>query len=118
MNHGSLQNVIAANTKPKAPVVGMGATRIGWTDRHACTVIEVRSAKRIVVQRDTATRVLKPGSQVMSDQQTYTFALDPSGSTYVVTLRKNGAWVSEGESMKNGTRFMIGYRSEYYDFSF
>lgn len=96
------------------PEIGMGATQLCWSDRNACTITEIgRSGKRIGVVRDIATRTDKEG---MSDCQSYEFA-PGSGSPEYYTLRRNGAWVREGDSM-NGARIAIGKRSEYHDYSF
>ena len=92
MRHGSLQNLLAGSTTEPI-TVGMGATRIGWTDRHPYTVIEVRSPKCLVLREDKATRTDNLG---MSDCQSYEFNPDPDGRTVVVTLRKNGKWGGKG----------------------
>lgn len=106
------------NTTPPAvePQVGQGATVLYWSDRHAGTIIEVsKNKKRVVVQRDKAKRVDANG---MSDAQTYEFTPDPEGQTWVFSLRKNGRWAQVGETMSGGLRLGIGYRSEYYDYTF
>jgi hypothetical protein len=77
--HGSLQNLMAARSaaaQTVTPEVGMGATEIMYSDRHAFTVVEVLGPKRIVVQRDRATRTDGLG---MSDAQSYNFEADPNG---------------------------------------
>jgi hypothetical protein len=103
-------------TKGHAPEIGMGATILGWTDRSACTIIEVsKSGKLIRVQKDIATRTDGLG---MTDAQQYTYEADPNGYTRTFTLRKNGAWVGKGETMKGGTKCLVGARMEYYDYSF
>lgn len=115
MNTNSLVNATMGNSAA-APVVGMGATELGWTDRHAYTVTSVsKNGKVVQVQQDTATRTDKNG---MSESQSYDFTPNPEGSKRTVTLRKNGCWVAKGGSMKGGTRFAIGHRSEYHDYSF
>lgn len=111
---GSLINHLVSGMASPVPTVGMGATILHWTDRRAATVTEVsRSGKRIGVVRDIATRTDKNG---MSDSQEYSYA-PGSESPEFFTLRKNGAWVREGDSM-NGTRIAIGRREHYFDFSF
>jgi hypothetical protein len=99
------------------PEVGMGATEVIWTDRHASTVIFVSSnGKTVRVQQDKATRVDGRG---MSDSQTYEFERDPYGRITVYTLRKNGVWKRQGSPMnERGGYAYFGHRSEYYDFSF
>lgn len=110
----SLVNNIMGNAKNPAPAIGMGATILGYTDRYPVTVIAV-AGKRITVQRDACKRTDSNG---MSDAQSYEFAPDPSGVTEDFSLRRNGAWVSVGDSIHGGTRILLGHRSAYYDYSF
>ena len=98
----------------KNPEVGMGATIFLWSDRHACTIIDVKP-KRIVVQRDESIRIDKNG---MSEIQEYEYKPDPSGYISEFSLRKNGTWVQVGHSYKDGTKLGIGFRREYYDYTF
>lgn len=110
MAFGSLVNMMSVGggqeTKPE---VGMGATELCWSDRHAYTVIEVStSGKTIKVQADRAIRVDNNG---MSESQEYKFERDPNGAVYTLRRTKKG-WSSKG------IRFALGYRSEYHDFSF
>jgi len=114
MKYGSMMNLLASRSKNPTPEVGMGATMLLWSDRHAGTVVEVKG-KRLVWQRDKATRADTYG---MSDCQSYTYEANPEGETEAFTLRKNGEWVREGSSMKSGTTLGLGYRREYYDYSF
>jgi len=112
---GSLTNYLLSGTKGQpTPEVGMGATLLGWTDRHAYTIVEV-AARRIGAQRDNAIRIDDNG---MSESQDYRYEPQPTARVEHFTLRKNGAWVKEGESMRGGARLRIGDRREYYDFSF
>lgn len=115
MQYGSLHNVLYAKGKGAEPEVGMGATVLYWTDRRAATIVEVISPREIVIQRDRATRSDGGG---MSDAQSYTYERQPDAPREVYTLRKNGAWVRKGGSMKTGQRLSIGARIEYYDYSF
>lgn len=116
MRTGSLINLVQGNSRQHTPEVGMGATILMWTDRHAATIIEVsKSGKSIVVQRDNAKRTDNLG---MSDAQSYEYTPNPNGTKTTYTLRKNGAWVRKGSGMKNGERLGIGYRNEHYDYSF
>ena len=111
---GSLMNHIISGCRMSAPETGMGATILGWTDRRACTITEVsKSGKRVGIVEDIATRVDENG---MSDSQEYSFERG-TGSPTFFTLRKNGAWVRQGESIR-GQRLAIGKRDHYYDFSF
>ena len=100
--------------KEITPELGMGATEYCWSDRHPWTVIQLIGKKTIVVQSDEAIRVDNHG---MSDSQDYIYKRNPEGTTRTLTLRKNGAWIVKGESMR-GKAFGLVYRREYYDFSF
>lgn len=112
---GSLVNHLISGSAMPAPAVGMGATILSWSDRRAATVTQVsKFGKRIAVVDDIATRVDKNG---MSEVQEYVYTPGNSGPSYF-TLRKNGAWVREGESMKGGQRIALGYRNTFHDFSF
>lgn len=115
MNTASIVNMVQQDSKQPKPEVGMGATMLCWTDRHACTVVEVKSPCCIVVQQDDATRTDKNG---MSDCQTFEYKCNPDGRLMTVTLRRNGRWVRQGDTMKGGTSFGLGYRDEHFDFSF
>ena len=113
---GSLFNDIMGSSQGPTAEIGMGATALFYSDRHAMTIIDIqKNGKRILAQRDKATRVDGHG---MSDAQEYEYERNEDGSIETYTLRKNGKWVQEGAKMKNGTRLAIGYRAEYYDFSF
>ncbi len=114
---GSLTNHLVGTSKqPVIPEVGMGATMLCWTDRHAFTIIAVRKGgAEIDVQGDIATRIDSNG---FSDAQKYAYTADPNGETHTVTLRKNGVWVTKGHGMKDGQRWWIGVRDEHYDYSF
>lgn len=114
MTTGSLINTLMGAPADTTPKVGMGATILMWTDRHAATVIEVITPKKIVVQEDTATRTDNYG---MSDAQSYDYTPNPNGVKRTFTLRKNGAWVMTGMAMQGGTRLRLGVRDEYYDYS-
>lgn len=113
MQHGSFQNMQAANTLPKPNfTIGDGATLVMWTDRHACTIIDIRKNGRvIVIQEDTAIRTDKNG---MSESQGYTFERNPEGRTWEATLRKDGTYKVKGSQ----TGVLVGRRSHYHDYSF
>lgn len=103
-------------TETVTPVVGMGGTIRYWTDRRAVTVIAVStSGRKVTVQFDRATRTDDNG---LGERQTYSLERDPKGDTTVFTLRANGQWVRQGDSLKCGSRLTLGIRSEYEDPSF
>ena len=115
---GSLINHLLSGADNPRPEVGIGATILKWTDREAGTVTEVIKNKagkavEVVVQEDEA----EPEFKGMTDSQSYTYKLDPNGRKSRFTLRRNGAWVAKGDSIK-GTQVAFGYRRKYHDFSF
>lgn len=109
--YGSLQNRLMENVKPVTPVVGMGATILMYSDRHAATVTKVFSPTTIVIQQDTATRTDKNG---MSENQEYTYTPNTDAEEVFVTLRKDGRW----KVKKSQTVIKIGTRDSYHDYSF
>lgn len=109
-------NQILGQSVSAAPVVGMGVTKLGYTDRTPYTIIEIISEKEIVVQEDNAVRTDANG---MSECQRYTFSPNPNGHKVVLTLRRSGRWIEKGIPDKKGaTQYMIGERMKYYDYSF
>lgn len=105
-------NRILENIESKTPVLGMGVTKLGWSDRSPYTIIEIHSTKEIVVQEDKSVRIDKNG---LSEQQEWEISSDPEGRTRILTLRKNGKWITKGVSLKNGDYWLIGERMRYYD---
>lgn len=96
----------------KEPSIGMGATIQHWSDRSACTVVQItHGGKRIVLQRDIATRTDNNG---MSESQTYTYQVNPNGDLFYATKRKDGSF----RLTKSKTLVYLGVRDEHYDFSF
>ena len=113
--YGSFFNMMMDNSKPAEPTVGMGATLLLWSDRHAGTIVEVsKNGKMIKWQRDKAVAEFKG----MTDSQSYSYEPDPHAQIETFTLRKNGRWVKSGYGMRQGGTLSVGHRSEYYDFSF
>lgn len=118
----SMINYLMSGTvgAPK-PEVGMGATKLGWTDRNPATIIEVlKGGKVIVVQADDAKRVDNNG---MSESQEYEFTPNPNASREYYKLDKNGAYRSaymneNGRLVFGSGQLRIGERDKYYDYSF
>jgi hypothetical protein len=104
---GSLFNHLFSASAGPAPEVGMGATVLLWTDRHAGTIIKV-TPKSFTLREDTAIRTDNYG---MSDSQAYRYEPNPNGREWVFRLTKRG-WRS------GGTAVMIGHRRSYHDYSF
>lgn len=92
------------------PFVGYGCTVILYSDRHAATITRVSSSgKSFWYRRDKATRIDDNG---MSDCQTYKYESNPDSSEVQVRMTKKG-WKDS-----NGHIIHVGYRREYYDYSF
>ena len=108
--YGNLMNRLMESSAQPEPEVGMGATACMWSDRHAYTVIEIKSKCRILIQRDKATRTDSNG---MSDCQEYRYESDPNGQVVELIKTKKG-WKDLGGC----TRYLLGVREEYYDYSF
>lgn len=124
--------------RPAPPKVGDAATFTVWTDREACTVIEVRrKGREIVLQRDKAKLLngfdsgepdaltFTPGGfcGYAEGHQRYAYASDPNGDKHVVSLRKRRdgtyCWKEIGQpTHKAGGFATFGERSESYDFNF
>jgi|10_taG_2_1085330.scaffolds.fasta_scaffold00207_31 hypothetical protein len=92
------------------PKVGMGCTSLLFSDRHAHTITRVsKSGKTFWCQQDIAKRIDNNG---MSELQEYEYNQDLLAPEKMVRLCKRAQWRCKG------TRFLIGYRREYYDYSF
>lgn len=116
----------------KIAYVGMGVTELLYSDRHAYEVVEVISDKELVIRRCKATRIDHNG---MSESQEYEYELEPyevhatlgwDGMEFIppefgdnnVRIKKyKSGWKRKGEP-KDSTRFVLGVKREYYDYSF
>ena len=120
----TLNHILARATKGQPdPEVGMGATLLYWSDRHAATVTGYDEVKQIItVQEDHAKRIDKRG---MCESQDYEYTRNPDGQFYNFQwCKKKLRWrqvrmnPETGRWNKiNGIDLQIGYRNEYYDFS-
>jgi hypothetical protein len=108
MKYGTLTNKIFANEESAKPEVGNGATLILWSDRHAYTVVEV-GENFVLVTRDTAERLDK---NFQFGQQKYSYQTDTSATPEKAVLGKDGKYYLAGHVLQ------VGYRDEYYDYSF
>lgn len=109
--YGNLMNRIQENAASPVPAVGMGATILMYSDRHAATVVEILSPKRIMIQEDKAIRTDENG---MSDSQSYRYEPNPKGRFHPVSLRKDGRWKGIGSNAV----VRLGVRDSYHDYSF
>lgn len=124
---GSLMNHLDSRSVKgePAPYVGMGATLLSWSDRHAGTIVEVFKKKDVLyikVQEDNSVRIDKNG---MSESQEYEYSSNSNGKiSYFRKVAPYGFWQAVYIKPETG-RFnigsggiKIGVRDEYYDFSF
>lgn len=120
---GSLMNHIYSTGGQQPNItIGMGATVLAWTDRHAATVVSYDEKRKIVtVQRDHVKRIDNNG---MSESQEYEYTPDTNGMKYSFKL-KNDRWQQVHFSKKTnrwkllkGEGLLLGTRRHYYDFSF
>ena len=109
-----------------APVVGMGATKLSWTDRHAATVTKVTEltskvwAYEIHIIEDKPTVV---SGSVHDGSAVYTFEPNPCGYVDMYRMeRKTGKWVrgyingqtGRFKQFRNGG-LILGMRDHHYD---
>jgi tricorn protease-like protein len=97
------------------PIVGEGASVSNGVDVHSMTIISVsENGKTVTAQRDSA--------KILSGSAPYSnlWEITPSDNGYICefTLRKNGRFVLQGESAKNGNSLQLGGRREYYSYEF
>ncbi len=108
------------------PQVGMGATILCWTDRHAATITAVNShlgdRPIVTVQED---HVVRTDSNGMCECQTWEHTPNPGGRSYNFRASKTGVWQqviwNAGTRRWNkvdGHGLRIGDRAHYHDFSF
>jgi len=111
-----------------APVVGMAATTLSWTDRHAATVTEVTEltskiwAYEIRVVEDKA---LVIAGSTHDGSATFAFVPNPRGYANIYRMdRKTGKWVGgyinqdTGKFKKGKGGLILGKRNHYVDPSF
>lgn len=111
-----MNNIIENNYQSAQPAIGMGATELLYSDRHAYTVIAVAaSGKRATIQQDTSIRSDQNG---MSDSQSYRYEANPDGALKEIKLYRDGHWHIYTPGYGKGSVVMLGGRQEYYDYSF
>lgn len=114
---GSLINHVMSGNGTLVPEAGMGCTILGWTDRHAATIVEIkRDGKLIGIRQDDAKRVDQNG---MSEDQTYEYSPNPAAPIQWFSWRPQAQRFCEvGARTGEGRGLRIGSRNEYHDFSF
>lgn len=104
--YGSFQNRLIEGAKSVNPEIGMGATELCWSDRHAWMIISVKDSRHITVQRMSAKRKCYQGD--------YEITPNDKGMTVELFLTKKGQW-RERYGRKLGNVFFVGYAKEYMD---
>lgn len=97
--------------KSLVPEVGLGCTICYYSDKRAATVTKVISPSRIEV---TFNRV----KCIDYFSGNYEILPELEGVPKVFTKRRNGYWVSEGQSFKDGVLLMLHYQNHFIDPSF
>jgi hypothetical protein len=114
---GSMMNYLMMNSESATPEIGAPATVCMWSDRHAMTVTRLEffksgaragQLKAVYARRDHAKRMDLNG---MSDSQTYEFSYNENAREDKFVVKKNGELRGEYGSL------IIGFKSEFYDFT-
>jgi hypothetical protein len=119
---GSLINHIYSRVANPEPVVGMGVTICMWSDRHAATIVGIEKDMLIVCEDD----VKRTDTNGISESQEYEYTTNPNNSKTYWKKDKKGKYceyyvnreTNRFNKCGTGSHLGIGYREEYYDFSF
>jgi hypothetical protein len=132
MNIGTQTNSLINNIYSRmtvgapAPTVGMAATTLSWTDRHAATVMKVTELKSKVWAYEIHVIEDKPtvvSGSVHDGSAVYTFEPNPYGYANMYRMeRKTGKWVrgyingqtGRFKQFRNGG-LILGMRDHHYD---
>ena len=113
--YGSIDNRMMENAKMPAPLVGMGATEMCYTDRHPYEIIAVKDDRHITVRELDWKRIDTNG---MSDCQDYEYFSNPENRTAELFLTKDGKWRERIGRRLGCNGFCLGFAERYHDFSF
>jgi hypothetical protein len=105
------------------PEIGMGATVLLWSDRHAATVVEWDPKRKIVTVTEDIAKVVK-GSTIDGSAE-YEYETNPDGPIASYRLEDRG-WVQvrfneetkRWNKVGSGPGLIVGKRDEYRDPSF
>ena len=78
-------------------------------DRYPFTVVEVISDKKVRIQDDDY-KVIQKDTQYIEGPLECEFSRNTQYPTRVVTKRKNGRWVEQGQKMRTGWSYGFGQR--------
>ena len=93
---------------------GMYGTMHVHNDRYPVHIIEVLSQKRVRVAALRVKVTTRPQGCYDETEGEYIFEPVPDDPGYIVTLRKNGRWVRQGDSLR-GLPYTFGRASLYRD---
>lgn len=98
-------------TRAIVPKVGLPGTIVYWSDYRAVTVTRIISDRKIVVRHNETK---------CKDYYAGDYEILPSleGGEEIFTNRKNGKWVMEGQSVKDGCVLVLHYQRHYIDPSY
>ena len=113
---GNVTNRIMEHCKQPVPEVGMGATRLMWSDREPYEVVAVKDERHIQVRALDYKRIDNNG---MSEAQDYEYSSNERNMVVNLFLTKKGVWRERMPDRSLGCdSYVIGYAERYYDFSF
>jgi hypothetical protein len=143
--YGSIDNRIAEKTLQPVPVVGMGATEMLWSDRHAHTVLQVseemvedqinvtdvgvitRTYPKWIMAKQDQAKVVKGSCQDGSAEYEFTNDGNIEQASRYYYHKPSHKYREESRTWKNGEivgtkrtnagmqGIILGYRDEYYD---
>lgn len=93
------------------PEVGLGCTICYYSDKRAATVTKIVSPCKIEVTFNQTKCIDYYAGE-------YEILPELEGTQKVFTKRRNGYWVAEGQSYKDGVILMLHYQNHYIDPSF
>lgn len=97
--------------KNLVPYVGLGCTICYYSDRRAATVTKIISSYKIEVKFNQTKCIDYYSGK-------YKILPELEGGSKVFTKRRNGYWVAEGQSYKDGVLLMLHYQDHYIDPTF
>ena len=90
------------------PEVGLGCTVCYYSDKRAATVTKIITPIKIEVTFNQTKCIDYYSGQ-------YEILPELEGAPKVFTKRRNGFWVAEGQSYKDGVLLMLHYQNHYID---
>ena len=88
---------VAEMRKRLLPVVGMGATKVLWSDLRAMTITKVCTPNKIEVMHNKVKCL-----DFFADDYEILDEIEPRMGTEVYTRRRSGRWVQEGYPDRRG----------------